>query len=49
MEWLKLLLNHGTKAEFEGGRHAGRVEKINALGKLEVVEHRKILCSAKNF
>lgn len=28
------IIKSWDKAEFEGGRHAGRVEKINALGKI---------------
>ena len=31
---IEAIVKAWDKAEFEGGRHAGRVEKINALGKM---------------
>ncbi|MDD2896967.1 MAG: ribose 5-phosphate isomerase B [Aliarcobacter sp.] len=31
---IEAIIKSWDKAEFEGGRHAGRVEKVNALGKM---------------
>ena len=31
---IEAIIKSWDKAEFEGGRHSGRVEKINALGKM---------------
>jgi ribose 5-phosphate isomerase B len=31
---IEAIIKSWDKAEFEGGRHQGRVEKVNALGKI---------------